>query len=133
MKFNKKLVVTSLSTVLGLGIVGSISGTFAWYQYSTRASASIIGVSSAEAGMLQIKASTASTWADKDLETSDLIGTRTDRKIYPVTFGGFEKDAALPAKAYKNPEGQSLRILHFFVLYSTEPGMSLYLSEAKRT
>ena len=104
MKFNKKLVVTSLSTVLGLGIVGSISGTFAWYQYSTRASASIIGVSSAEAGMLQIKASTASTWADKDLATDDLIGTRTDRKIYPVTFGGFAKNEALPAKAYKNPE-----------------------------
>ena len=104
MKFNKKLVVTSLSTVLGLGIVGSISGTFAWYQYSTRASASIIGVSSAEAGMLQIKKSTASTWGATDLYTADLKGSNTSATLMPVTFGGFAKDAALPAKAYKNPE-----------------------------
>ncbi len=109
MKFNKKLVVTSLSTVLGLGIVGSISGTFAWYQYSTRASASIIGVSSAEAGMLQIKKSTASDWGT-DLYTADLKGDNTSATLMPVTFGGFAKDAALPTNAYKNPEAGEEKI-----------------------
>ena len=55
MKFNKKLVVATLSTALGLGIVGSITGTVAWYQYSTRATTSIIGSSGGKTGVLQIK------------------------------------------------------------------------------
>lgn len=107
MKFNKKLVVTSLSTVLGLGIIGSITGTVAWYQYSTKATASIIGMSSAEAGVLQIKKHSASSFEKTDLFTADLLngsGENTDAKLYPVTFGGFAKDAALPSAAYRNPE-----------------------------
>ncbi len=107
MKFNKKLVVTSLSTVLGLGIIGSITGTVAWYQYSTKATASIIGMSSAEAGVLQIKKHSASSFTKTDLFTADLLngsGENTAAKLYPVTFGGFAKNAALPSAAYRNPE-----------------------------
>ena len=110
MKFNKKLVVASLSTVLGLGIVGSISGTVAWYQYSTRTTASIIGVSSAEAGMLQIKTPSSSDWSKKDLYTADLKGSNSSATLYPVTFGGFAKNAALPSKAYKNPESGDFKM-----------------------
>ena len=53
MKFNKKIIVASLSTVLGLGIVGSITGTVAWYSYNTRVSSSIVGVSQVKSGTLQ--------------------------------------------------------------------------------
>ena len=105
MKFNKKLVVTSLSTILGLGIVGSISGTIAWYQYSTRAYASIIGTSAGSSGLLQIKEnSQADSAYTRSLYTASLKGENANAKLYPVTFGGFAANAALPAQAYGNPE-----------------------------
>lgn len=105
MKLNKKLVVTSLSTVLGLGIVGSVTGAVAWYQYSTRASASVIGTSAGKSGLLQIKEKDAADTAyGRALYTKDLLDVDSPVKFYPVTFGGFAKNAALPTKAYTNPE-----------------------------
>ena len=110
MKFNKKLVVTSLSTVLGLGIVGSITGTVAWYQYSTRATTSIMAVTSGEAGVLKIKEHNQTSYTKTDLVTNDLKGSNTGATLYPVTFGGFAKNAALPSAAYVNPEAGEKKI-----------------------
>ena len=105
MKLNKKLVVATLSTVLGLGVVASTTGMVAWYQYSTRATASVIGTTAGSTGLLQIKeASEADTAFARTIYTSRLKGSNTDAKLYPVTFGGMDADAALPAKAYTNPE-----------------------------
>ena len=106
MKFNKKITVTALSTVLGLGLVGSISGAVAWYQYSTRATTSIIGTSTGKGGTLQISKDGGSTWA-RDLHSSDLMPAGdTFKGFAPVTFGGFDgtdTSASLPSKAYKEP------------------------------
>ena len=104
MKFNKKITVVSLSTVLGLGLVGSITGAVAWYQYSTRTTSSIIGTSTGNGGTLQIKANGGS-WK-RDLITSDVSVTEGNTKFagfQPVTFGETAKNAALPANAYKQP------------------------------
>ena len=102
MKFNKKIVVTTLSTVMGLSIVGAISGTVAWYQYSTRATTSFVATSVANTGVLQIsKTGNDATWV-RDLGNSDTGSA--DNKLTPVTFGGIDKDDALPAKAYFRPE-----------------------------
>lgn len=100
MKINKKLIVATLSTALGLGIVGSISGTVAWYQYSTKGMVSIIGNNVSEGGVLQISKN-GTEWA-KDLYTNDVKGSFSGSFI-PVTFGESKKDEALPAQAYQNP------------------------------
>lgn len=108
MKFNKKITVTALSTVLGLGLVGSISGAVAWYQYSTRATTSIIGTSTGNGGTLQIKKVGSENWA-RDLNTTDLTGGTPFAGFAPVTFGGFDGTVdtnTLPAKAYKEPSRQ---------------------------
>ena len=41
----KKVVVSVLALAMGAGIAGSISGSIAWYQYSTRTTAQLQGVS----------------------------------------------------------------------------------------
>ena len=41
---NKKIIVSTLALAMGAALAGSISGTVAWYQYSTRAPAEFLGV-----------------------------------------------------------------------------------------
>jgi len=45
MKMNKKITASILAMTMGAGLVGSISGTVAWYQYSTRAQLGMLGAS----------------------------------------------------------------------------------------
>lgn len=108
MKINKKLIVASLSTALGLGIVGSVTGTVAWYQYSTKAITSIVGANASQSGLLRI--STDDNNYKKDLYTTDILGAAENAEsnnfsgnFEPVTFGGVAKDGAMPSDAYLNP------------------------------
>ena len=56
MKINKtKLAVTTLAIAMGAALAGSISGSVAWYQYSTRASATLTGTAAGTSRELQIK------------------------------------------------------------------------------
>lgn len=105
MKFNKKITVTALSTVLGLGLVGSISGAVAWYQYSTRATTSIIGTSTGKGGTLLISTTGAENTWKRDLITSELDSRATayNGKFSPVTFGGIARNAALSDTPRLNP------------------------------
>ena len=57
---NKKIIVSTLALAMGAALAGSISGSVAWYQYSTRASAQVAGVSAGTARNLQIKEGTGS-------------------------------------------------------------------------
>ena len=102
MKFNKKITVVSLSTVLGLGLVGSITGAVAWYQYSTRITSSIIGTSTGNGGTLQIRAEGSENWK-RDLITNDVKGS-FGGNFQPITFGRVANNVALPANAYKQPK-----------------------------
>ena len=54
MKFNKKLFVPFLSSVIGLSIAGGLGGAFAWYQYNSQVTTSFIGSSVADTSILQI-------------------------------------------------------------------------------
>ena len=54
MKINKKVMVTTLALAMGAALAGSISGSVAWYQYSTRASAQLTGTSVGTSRNLQI-------------------------------------------------------------------------------
>ena len=51
----KKIIVSTLALAMGAALAGSISGSVAWYQYSTRASAQLVGTSIGTMGQLQVK------------------------------------------------------------------------------
>ena len=51
---NKKIIVSTLALAMGAALAGSISGSVAWYQYSTRAAAQIAGTTAGTEGRLQI-------------------------------------------------------------------------------
>ena len=51
----KKIIVSTLAIAMGAALAGSISGSVAWYQYSTRAAAQIQGTAAGTMGELQIQ------------------------------------------------------------------------------
>jgi len=103
MKFSKKLIVSSLASVMAVSLVGAVTGTVAWYQYNTRVTTSLIGMNVAETGVLDISATSATAGFTRDLVTRDLTN---DTSLTPITFGVTQDaDDAMPnpLTAYKNP------------------------------
>lgn len=108
MKLNsKKLITSAMLTLVGASMVGSVAGTVAWYQYSTRASAAYVGTSTKCSEKLQVvvgtEAKTESDWKTA-LSVSDITGyiatqsgqnSTTAGQVTPVTAGNQKKDAAL--------------------------------------
>lgn len=85
---NKKLIVGALGLLAGAGLVGSLSGSVAWYQYSTRATMSYMGTSVHCTEALQISLD-GSNWVS-DLTSEQIktaAGTHTGMKLQPVTEG----------------------------------------------
>ena len=101
MKLNKKIAVPFLSTVVGLSLIGGVGGAVAWYQYNSRVTASYIGTSVANSGVLQIGHMGASSieWGRDYVQ-----GDETLNKLTPVTFGALNNDLSLPGPAYAYPE-----------------------------
>lgn len=101
-----KIVVPTLSIAIGAAIAGSISGTVAWYQYSTRASTAYLGTSVGASGNLQIRIKGENKWVS-DLSWGDvetwLYNHDRGQAVQPVTPGGLDKDDALPEHFYRNP------------------------------
>jgi hypothetical protein len=111
MKLTKnKIIVSALALAVGASLVGSVSSTIAWYQYSTRANVSFIGESSGFSGNLQMRFvseadddtawRTKITWQEMEAE---LLATDYAQKIVPMTFGRMSKDDACPATGYIQP------------------------------
>lgn len=102
MKFNKKIAVPVLSTIMSLSLLGGVSGAVAWYQYNSRATASFVGSSVANTSVLQIGTDGQN---GIDWERDKVFGTTVnDNKLLPVTFGQMEQDGSLPDKAWHSPE-----------------------------
>lgn len=93
MKMPRKVVISSLTLLSAFTLAGSISGTVAWYQYSTRATVAYTGTSAHCSKLLQISADDGTTWGS-DLGDSDLPGA----SFAPITTGEQPKDAALQLK-----------------------------------
>lgn len=88
MKINTKhLVIPALMAAVGAGLVGSITGTVAWYQYSTRATASIVGSSVECSEGLQMKVGN-SAWGN-EFKTATIQAQANENangtKFQPVT------------------------------------------------
>lgn len=121
MKTSKKIIIPFFSTVVGLSLAAGIGGAFAWYQYNSQATASFVGSSVADTGVLQIGWKTLED-TDHDESTPkvevmhwgrDFSITGAQAKLTPVTFGGLLTDDSdpsnvktkvLPQQAYAYPE-----------------------------
>ena len=105
-----KIIVSALALAIGASLAGSVSGTIAWYQYSTRANVAFIGEAGGFSGNLQMRFiseadddaawRTRITWKEMN---DELALNHYAEEVVPMTFGGIGKDAALPQYGYVQP------------------------------
>ena len=102
MKMNK-IIIPAAMLAVGVALVGSISSTLAWYQYSTKAQAAFIGTSVGQSENLEILAADNTTWKSNltNTDVNALAGLNENYpNILPVTPGAsVAKDGAIPAKS----------------------------------
>lgn len=108
-----KFVVASLVICSTFALVGSISSTIAWYQYSTRVSTVYLGTSAGSQGNLKLRIKGTDKWLS-DLTYKDiadyLAANNKGQKITPITSGPLNGEDALPVDEngnytfYKNPK-----------------------------
>lgn len=100
----KKIVVSALALIAGASLAGSISGTIAWYQYSTSVYGAYIGTAGGTSGNLQMRIKGSSEWTSR-LTYNDVDDylQPLNLNIQPITSGAMEKDGALPENFYANP------------------------------
>lgn len=97
-RFNK-IVIPTLAICLGAALAGSISGTVAWYQYSTRASTAYLGTTAGTAGNLKLRIKGTNDWLTsltKDDIATYLANNNLGQDIIPVTAGNVGADDAVP-------------------------------------
>ena len=107
----KKIIVSALVLVSGFGLAGSITSTIAWYQYSTRTNAALVGVAGGVKGNLQMRFKVENQAAEdgwtnkitKEQMATYLTSKNSGTNIVPITSGNLAKDAALPDFFYCNP------------------------------
>ena len=109
MKTSKKIIIPFFSTVVGLSMAAGVGGAFAWYQYNSQASASFVGASVADTGVLQIGHYVIEQVGGVDTPVMkwgrDFYGEADLATLTPVTFGQLEDDLSLPqAGAFAYPE-----------------------------
>ena len=123
MKIKNKLIAGGLMSVVACALVGSITGTFAWYQYSNSATASMHGVSIGASQNIQMKMDDANAeWINGNLDWDDIYpylsqtqsaqldATTHDFKLAPVSNGSNNGNSALTKVNnvetwYGNPDG----------------------------
>lgn len=96
----QRIIIPALSICLGAAVVGSISGTVAWYQYSTRASTAYLGTSAGTSGNLKLRIKGSNSWTTNlTKETIDNYfkddNGKSTLKVTPITSGNMSKDAPL--------------------------------------
>lgn len=109
MKMNKKITASILAMTMGAGLVGSISGTVAWYQYSTRAQIGMLGMSIGVEKKLQVALSETQPANDSalwktELKTVDVYNfANRELEFKPITVAaGFAKDADFGSVTFKS-------------------------------
>ena len=106
MKIKKKsIIIPAFALLIGASLAGSISGTVAWYQYSTRVNAAYVGMSGGKDGNLQMRFDSNEEWSSRITfdQTETYLGD-IGSKMAPVTPGAeLETDSDLPATFKKAP------------------------------
>lgn len=119
MKMNKIIIPAAMMAV-GIALVGSVSSTLAWYQFSTKAQAAYIGTSVGETENLEIKVKDgdpvnneqAFKWVSnaKSADVAKLVSEGYGTNVLPLTpaaydattnaSGNYAKNVAAPANFY---------------------------------
>lgn len=112
---NKRIIVSALAVTMGAGLVGSISGTVAWYQYSTRAQIGMMGMSIGVDKSLEVAVTAANVNAapakNSNLWTTEITTAKLktalshgdDFEFSPLTVaGGYEKNAEFGTLTFKS-------------------------------
>ena len=103
----KKVVVSTMALAMGAALAGSISGTVAWYQYSTRATAAFVGSSAHCTHSLQVSKTAMDNDWHTDMLSADIIAAATAHngsKFSPVTPGAANDGTeVLASTMYGNP------------------------------
>lgn len=101
-KNKNKYIITALTTVSFASVLGSVAGTVAWYQYSTRATANYLGTSASTSENLQVlksvKGDTKKYGTDvtvAEVKSFHHEGYSDGSELVPVTTGEQAKDVAL--------------------------------------
>lgn len=113
MKMNK-IIIPAAMLAVGVALIGSVSSTLAWYQYSTKAQAAYIGTSVGETENLEIKVKDGEGWkwvsrADSG-DINNLLAENVGSHILPVSpavaaaDGNLDEDDALPSQFYNSVE-----------------------------
>ena len=118
MKIKNKLIAGGLMSVVACALVGSITGTFAWYQYSNQSTVSMKGASIGSSQNLQLAwASNAQdtgtgawttanlTWADIKAHATMKGSGDNNEDLLPSSQGGNNGEQALSGNWYGNPTG----------------------------
>ena len=113
MKMTRKVVIASLALLTGAAVAGSVTSTVAWFQYAVRAQIAYTGTTSHCTKMLRISADNGATWGT-DLNLNDL----NTNPFPPITTGEQEKDEALPAKFYAQPNYRQGAYENWFIASS---------------
>ena len=103
-----KIIIPVAALAMGVALVGSVSSTLAWYQYSTKAQAAFIGASVGESENLEIETanyvsgdSGPKVWKSNldSAEVNKLAGidNNNPKNIIPITTGALNKNVPLPA------------------------------------
>ena len=92
-KISKKLIVSALSTGMGVSLVGAITGTVAWYQYSTRSTVSFVGTSVGTSENLLVSLDNSHFY--NDLSHTEVATAVGDTQLAPITTGNIVANGAL--------------------------------------
>ena len=90
-----RIVIPTLSICLGAAIVGSISGTVAWYQYSTRVSTAYLGTTAGTSGNLKLRIKGTDSDFVNNLTKDDIATYLGEKNIVPITAGNINEEDAL--------------------------------------
>ena len=101
MKLSTKIILPALTLLAGTSLVGSVSGTIAWYQYSTKANVAYLGTSAGTSGNLLVRIkgyhnNDADGGWGTYISFNDVDTFLGSKKIKPITIGKLGKNDALP-------------------------------------
>ena len=103
----KKIIVSALSLAIGAGLAGSITSTAAWYQYSTKTQAALVGLAGGVKGNLQMRIrddgqSLDAGWTTR-INKTEMAAFLGAKKIVPITSGNMDRNDPVPNDFYCNP------------------------------
>ena len=108
MKMNK-IIIPVAALAMGVALVGSVSSTLAWYQYSTKAQAAFIGTSVGESENLEIKYVKSNTNNNPVYDWKTSLSSADINNLIAVQLGDeYEEKELIPITPALSSESASL-------------------------